>query len=215
MKSKCLVAFLLIFNIQFVWASPMCPLPFFTPTNYFGHAFGGAEALTEYRHARSGEDYVFEYIEYQTSDPVYKSVYLVDILSSEDGSYRVNLGRLAKKAPAGATDAPEFTYRAIDIAISNRLVKAVTPILLRTHYSPVPQEFGCVDGFVIQVLLESPGYGDLVADAYNPSDESEAGSVVNLGRALKKFVLGQVEESAVDAALTDVESHSKHGVDAK
>ena len=94
-------------------------------------------------------------------------------------------------------------------------MKVATPILLRTHYNPVSQELVCLDGFSVQVLLHSPGHGDLVADAYSPPRQSEAGSVVNLGRTLKKFVLGQVDESAIDAALADVDGYSEQKHNAK
>jgi hypothetical protein len=206
MTAKCLVALLFIFNVQFTSATPLCPLPYFTPTDFLGGAFSG-QKLTEYNFTRSGEDSVFEYFEYQTVDPGYQSVYLVDILRAEDASYRVALGRLPKQALVNEKDAPEFRYRMIDVAIVNRLVKAATPILLHTHYNPVRQDIVCTDGFVVQVYLVARGYGDLVADAYSPPSGSEARSVVELGRVLKQFVLGKADEAAIDATLLDVESH--------
>ena len=208
-KARCLVAALCLFGSQYGLAAPGCPLPFFTPTEYFGRAFGSAEILTEYRYAHQDEDHVFTYIEYQTREKDYAPFYLVEILEGENGMYRIALGRLSKKAQAGETGAPEFAFRSTDNATSARLIKAVLPILLRTHYNPVPDAVRCLDGFVVQIALNAPGYGDLVADAYSPPRTSEAGAVVNLGRVLRKFVEGNADQQTIDAALIEVETHGK------
>ena len=214
MKFKAIVVTLLALTLVDSRASPKCPLPFLSPTLEYGQL--GARKLLEANFSHEDEDMVFEYIESGSSatNKKYGTTYRVQIFNSElDPSvHRVALEWILNASNDGKSGNLQSLDRRLPDELYRRIVAAVKPIILRTHYAQEQTSIGCLDGFVAQVSLNvgnSDYWGPLGGEAYTPPVKSEAGAVVELGRGLRQFADKSNDEDAVKILLYSVEKYSR------
>jgi hypothetical protein len=165
-------------------AMASCPTNHFEPSVEMFSFFPGAEQiLAEQSSGSPNAELAFAFVEFGVREPGFGSAYVVSLMrqgASGDGTLFLN--RLKDGKPI----ASHVRMSANEV---RELINEVTPILLKTHYSPSACPVHFTHGIYVQMAVEQPGRGLIGGQAFGPIEESEVTKAVAIGRQLKERAL--------------------------
>lgn len=206
---KAAPALILALFTQCASALTPCPTSHFVPVYRFGMVLGDAERLLNANVGKDRYDGVlFDYLEFQTREPGYWSIYRVVMLEPENGPSYVAVVRQplkpGEKEPVASLP-PEIIYKDIDSQRKQAILDAAISIMGRTRYPAEGQEIMCLDGHVSQIYVRDIRAkalsSELVGEVYSPSSDTEADALEKVAHTLKAWILNQADEAALDASI--------------
>ena len=197
-------------------ARSFCPTSHFVPSANFDGEMTTWLAQPLPAVMADDEDLLLSYTEADTADPDREAIYEVFVL--EDRAHdRVALVDAPKAARPAIRAIAVVTSRPLASSLATRIHHAAESILRRTRYDPAPPHGAgepslplCTDGFWAYTAAGRVAGHDLLAgEVYSPPSTSEAGAMVSLGRALRRYAQGRLDERGLEAPLAAAESHAR------
>lgn len=197
-------------------ARSFCPTSHFVPSANFNAEMTAWLAPPLPAVEAGDEDLLLSYTEAGTADPDREAIYELFVLEDR-GHDRVALVDAPRAAQPGARAIAAMTSRPLTLPLATRIHHAAVTILGRTRYDPAPPRGArdpslpvCTDGFWAYAAAGRVAGHDLLAgEAYSPDSTSEAGAIVALGRALRRFAQGRLDERGLEGPLAAAEAHAR------